>query len=124
MDLTRARLTIIVPAAHTKTNVENRPLPKCRSKIILFVGVRDERVVGCHHGYVKVDKVLEERRLVVTRVARWEPLVSVALDVPVSVNIARVVLLDTSSLDLLKAPLGQVNIASTEVAAQVLMLET
>jgi hypothetical protein len=52
-----------------------------------------------------MDKVLEEGRLVVTRVAWRQFLVGVAFNVPMSVNIARVVLLDTGCLDLLETPL-------------------
>lgn len=119
-----SKLTVIIPAAHTKTNVKNRPLPESRSKIVLLVGVGHKRIVGSHHGHVKVNEVLEERRLVVTRVARREPLVSVTLDIPVSVDIARVVLLDARGLDLLETPLWQVDVTGTEVAPKILVLES
>ena len=81
-------------------------MPEGRGEVVLLVGVGDQRVVGSHHGDVQVDKVLEEGRLVVTGVASRKLLVDVALDVPVGVDIARVVLLDASGLDLLEAPLG------------------
>ena len=53
-------LTVIIPAAHTETDVENGPLPEARGKIILLVRVGDKRIVGCHHSNVEMDKVLEE----------------------------------------------------------------
>jgi hypothetical protein len=43
----------------------------------------------------------------------------VRLDVPVSVDITRLVLLDTGSLDLLETPLRQVDVASAKVAAKI-----
>jgi hypothetical protein len=46
-------------------------------------------------------------------------LVPVRLDVPVSVDITRLVVLDTSSLNLLETPLRQVDIASTKVTSKV-----
>lgn len=104
--------------------MENGPLPESRSKVVLLVGVGDEGVVGGHHGDIEVDEVLEERRLVVTRVARRELLVGVAFNVPVGVDIAGVVLLDASGLDLLETPLRQVDVASSEVATQVLVPES
>ena len=45
------------------------------------------------------------------------------LDVPVSVDVARVVLLDAGHLDLLESPLRQVDSASTEVAAKIGVLQ-
>ena len=48
---------VIVPAAHTKADVQDRPLPKLRSEVILFVGIRHQGVVGRHHRYVKVHEV-------------------------------------------------------------------
>ena len=104
--------------------MENGPLPESRSKVVLLVGVGDEGVVGGHHGDIEVDEVLEERRLVVTRVARRELLVGMAFNVPVGVDIAGVVLLDASGLDLLETPLRQVDVASSEVATQVLVPES
>ena len=104
--------------------MENGPLPESRSKVVLLVGIGDEGVVGGHHGDIEVDEVLEERRLVVTRVARRELLVGVAFNVPVGVDIAGVVLLDASGLDLLETPLRQVDVASSEVATQVLVPES
>lgn len=115
-------LTVIVPAAHAKTDVEKRPLPECRGQVILLVGIRDERVVGCHHGNVEMDEVLEEGRLVVTWVARGKLLVGVALNIPVSVDIAGVVRLGAGRLNLLETPLWQVDVASTKIAAKILVL--
>lgn len=50
--------------------------------------------------------------------------VPVGLNVPVSVGIARVVVLGAGNFDLLETPLGKVGIASSEVAAQDLMLQS
>ena len=50
-------------------------------------------------------------------------LVPVRLDVPVGVDIARPVLLDTSGLNLLETPLRQVDVASTEVAVKLGVLQ-
>ena len=101
----RCMLTVIVPAAHAETDMEDGPLPETGGEVVLLVGVRDKCVVRCHHSNIKMDKVLEEGRLVVTRVARRELLVGVAFNVPVGVDIAGVVLLDASGLDLLETPL-------------------
>ena len=54
-------LTVIVPAAHTETDVKNGPLPEAGGEIVLLVGVRNKGVVGRHHGNVEMDEVLEER---------------------------------------------------------------
>ena len=104
--------------------MEKGPLPEGGSEIILLIGVWYERIVGGHHGDVEVDEILPEGRLVVSRLAGWELLVDMALDVPVGVDVTRVVLLDASSLDLLKAPLRKVDIASSEVAAEILVLQS
>ena len=48
---------VIVPAAHTKTDVKYRPLPELGSEVILFVGIRHQCVVGSHHGYVEMHEV-------------------------------------------------------------------
>jgi hypothetical protein len=71
-----------------------------------------------------VDKVTKERRFVGTGVGSGKLVVPVGFDVPVSVDIARVVLLDTGSLNLLETPLRQVDVASTEVAVKIDVLET
>jgi hypothetical protein len=118
-----SKLTVIIPSAHTKTNVEKRPLPERRGKIVLLVGVRNKRIIGSHHGDVEVNKVLEERRLVVTWITSWQFLVDVAFNVPVSVYIARVVSLDASSLDLFETPLREVDVASTKVTIEILVLQ-
>lgn len=59
---------LVIPGAHTKANVEDRPLPVHRCQVILLVRVRNESIVGGHHGDVEMDEVLEERRLVLARV--------------------------------------------------------
>ena len=104
--------------------MENGPLPEGGSEIVLLIGVWDERVVRSHHSDVEVDKILQERRFVVARVAWWESLVDMALDVPVGVDVTRVVLLYASGLDLLETPLGKVDVASSEVAAKILVLKS
>lgn len=71
-----------------------------------------------------MNEVLEERRFVVTWVTSRESLVDVALNVPVSVDIARVVGLDAASLNLLETPLRQVDVSSPKIAAKVYMLQT
>ena len=48
---------VIVPAAHTEADVKDRPLPELRGEVVLFIGIRHQGVVGCHHGYVEVHKV-------------------------------------------------------------------
>lgn len=55
---------VVVPAAHAQADVQDRPLPELRGQVVLLIWVRDQGVVGCHHGDVQVDEVLEERRLV------------------------------------------------------------
>jgi hypothetical protein len=60
---------VVVPAAHTKTDVQEGPLPGLGGEVILLVGVGNEGVVRGHHGDVEVDKVAEEGRLVRARVA-------------------------------------------------------
>lgn len=59
-----------IPGTHAKTNLKYRPLPEFRRKIILLVWVRDKSVVGCHHGNIQVNKVLEKFRLVGSRITR------------------------------------------------------
>ena len=46
------------------------------------------------------------------------------LYVPMRVNVARLVLLDTCRLDLLEAPLGQVHVAGPQITTQCRMTET
>jgi hypothetical protein len=116
-------LTVVVPATHAETNIKDRPLPERRGKVVLLVRVGNKCVVGSHHGNVQVDEVLEEGGLVVTWVTGRKTLVNMALDVPVSVHIARVVGLDASSLNLLEAPLRQIDIAGAEVAIEVHMFQ-
>ena len=71
-----------------------------------------------------MDEVTKERRFVGASVGSGKLLVPVGLDVPVSVDIARVVLLDTGGLNLLETPLRQVDVASAEVAIEVDVSET
>lgn len=54
----------VVPTAHTETDVENRPLPELGCKIVLLIRIGNKGIVRGHHGYVQVDEVLEEGRLV------------------------------------------------------------
>lgn len=61
----RIILTIIVPTAHTKPNVEKGPLPETGGKIVLLVRVGDECIIGCHHGYIEVNEILEEGGFVI-----------------------------------------------------------
>ena len=116
-------LTVVVPATHTESDVEEGPLPEGRCEIVLLVGVRHQGIVGSHHGDIQMNEVLEERRLVVARVASRELLVDVALDIPVGVDIARVVGLDAGSLNLLETPLRQIDVAGAKVAAKIHVLE-
>lgn len=57
---------MVVPAAHAEADVEEGPLPELRGEIVLFVWVRDQSVVGRHHGDVEMHEVAEEGRLVGT----------------------------------------------------------
>lgn len=43
---------VVVPSTHAQTDMEDRPLPPLRGKIVLLVRVRDKSVVGRHHGNV------------------------------------------------------------------------
>jgi len=60
---------VVVPAAHTETDVQKGPLPGLRGEVILLVGIGNEGIVRGHHSDVEVDEVTEERRLVGARVA-------------------------------------------------------
>jgi len=71
-----------------------------------------------------VDEVTKERRFVGTGVGSRKLVIPVRFDVPVSVDIARVVLLDTGGLNLLETPLRQVDVTSTEVAIEINVSET
>lgn len=51
-------------------------------------------------------------------------LIDVRFDVPVSVYVSWVVLLDASRLNLLEPPLRKVDVASSKIAVQVNMLQT
>ena len=48
---------VVIPAAHAKADVQDRPLPELGSKVILFIRIRHQSVVGRHHGHVEVHKV-------------------------------------------------------------------
>ena len=106
-----------------------------RGQVILLVGVGHQRIVGGHHGHIQVDKVFEERRLIVLGFAGWYcPAVSIAvtvrgrglltsvvdvrLDIPVGVHISGVVLLHARGLNLFETPLGEVDISRTQVTAE------
>mgnify|MGYP005989195533 CR=1 FL=1 len=115
---------VVIPAAHTKTNVKDGPLPPLGGQVVLLIGIRNQGVVGGHHGNVQVDEVVEERRLVDTRVAGGQLVVGMSLNVPVSIGIARVVILGAGNFDLLETPLRQVAVGSSEVAAEDRVLET
>ena len=73
---------------------------------------------GLQRALYSVSEVLSLQPSVLT------PLVRVRLNVPMSKDIARVVLLDTSGLDLLETPLWQIDVSSSEVAVQISMLES
>ena len=103
--------------------MEERPLPELRGQIILLVRVRNQCVVGGHHGNVQVDKILEERRSVRVGVAIRKLVIPVTLDVPVGVHVAGFVLFDTRCFDLLEAPLRQVDVSSSQVAIKINMLQ-
>jgi hypothetical protein len=109
---------LVVPAAHSQSNVQNGPLPPVRCQIILLVWVRNQGVVGSHHGNVQVEEILQERRFEGLGLGIRELVIPVALDVPVGVLIAGVVLLDASRLNLLETPLGKVDVSGAEVASQ------
>ena len=49
--------------------MQDGPLPELGGEVVLLVRVRDEGVVGGHHGDVEVDEVVEEGRLVGAGVA-------------------------------------------------------
>ena len=61
----------VVPAAHAETDVQERPLPGFGGKVVLFVGIRNQSVVGGHHGDVQMNEIAEERGFVGARVAGW-----------------------------------------------------
>lgn len=49
---------LVVPAAHSQTNVKDRPLPPLGSQIVLLVRIGNKSVVRCHHGNV-LSRILE-----------------------------------------------------------------
>lgn len=61
---------LVVPATHTQAHVQDGPLPPLRGEVVLLVRVRHESVVRRHHSDIQVDEIVEERRLVLARVAR------------------------------------------------------
>lgn len=58
---------MVVPAAHAEADVEDGPLPELGGKVILFVWVGDESVVGSHHRDVEMHEIAEEGRFVGAR---------------------------------------------------------
>jgi len=54
---TGKRFTRIIPSAHAQTNVENWPLPWFRCEVILFVRIRDKRIIRSHHRDIEVNKI-------------------------------------------------------------------
>jgi len=86
-------------------------------EVVLLVWVGNEGVVGCHHGDVEVDEVLEEGRLVGSWVTRGKLLIPMALYVPVGEDISRLVLFDAGDFNLLETPLRKVHVSSPEVAS-------
>ena len=116
--------TVIVPAAHAETDIEDGPLPKFGCEVVLLVRIRDKRIVGCHHGNVQVDKITEKGRLVSTGITRGEFLVPVALNVPMGIRVSWVVVLGASHFDLLETPLWQVHVACPEIATKIAVFES
>lgn len=120
--------------------MEEGPLPPLRGKVILLVWIGNKGVIRGHHSNIEVDEVLEEGRLVgswITRgncmtLAQPSPkdlieltsIVPMALNVPVGIDIARLVLLHAGCLNLLETPLRQVDIASTEIASEILVFQS
>ena len=59
---------VIFPRTHSKTDIQNRPLPELGCKIILLVWIWHQSVVGCRHCHVEMYKVSKERRLICSRI--------------------------------------------------------
>ena len=112
---------LVAPAAHAQPDAEEGPVGRLGREDVLLVGVRHERVVRGGHRDVEVPEVAEERRAVELHLARGQALVPVRLDVPVRVDVARVVLLVARHLDLLEAPLRQHRVRRAQVASGGLM---
>nr|POE53354.1 hypothetical protein CFP56_28576 [Quercus suber] len=113
----------IIPAAHAQSDVQERPLPWLRRKIVLFVRVRNKGVVGRHHGHVEMDEIAEEGRFVRAGVTRGH-CDSVSTPISLCSHITGVVRLDTGRLDLLETPLRQIHVAGTEIAVHGWRLQT
>lgn len=62
---------VIIPAAHAKANIQDRPLPEMGCEVVLLVRVRNQGVVGSHHRDIEVHEITEERRFVRPRVTGW-----------------------------------------------------
>lgn len=90
----------------------------------MLVRIRNQGVVGSHHGNVEVNEVMDERRLVLAGVSRRQLLVHVGLDVPVRVSVTGVVVLGASNLDLPETPLGQVDVTGAQVTPKDLVFQT
>lgn len=55
---------VVAPSTHPQAEFEPWPVSWFGSEDILLVGVGDEGVVGCHHGYVEMPEIAQERRFV------------------------------------------------------------
>ena len=115
---------LVAPAAHAQADAEERPVGRLGREDVLLVRVGHERVVRGGHRDVEVPEVAQERRAVELHVARGQAVVPVRLDVPVRVDVARVVLLLAAHLDLLEAPLRQDRVRRAQVAARCLVAES
>lgn len=62
---------LVAPAAHAQAEPHQRPIRRLGREDVLFVRVRDERVVRRHHRDVQMPKVAQEWRAVELDLARW-----------------------------------------------------
>lgn len=62
---------LIIPRAHSQTNVQNWPLPPEGGEVVLLVWVWYEGVVGGHHGNVQVKEIPQEWRLERRDIGLW-----------------------------------------------------
>ena len=51
----------VAPTAHPQTEVHERPISRRGCQNIFFVRVRDESIVGRHHGDIEMPEIAEER---------------------------------------------------------------
>ena len=56
--------TMVVPSTHSKSDIQDGPLPELRGKIVLLVRVGNQCIVGRHHGHVEMEEISEEGRFV------------------------------------------------------------